>query len=534
MLGAITASLWTLRHKLNCSLPAEIAYIGSKEEVDPVAIAAMNATLGPVYGLDLSAVSYPAHHNPAGQAVLERPGHKIQKKPWEAKAWALYNSRFKQVLMADSDTYPLINPEELFNGPHMTLHGNLHWGDIAYGRWGSQAVQDAMKALGISNASLGLLAGTQPMPGMAESDHVLLDRVRHADVLEHLWWITTHSDVIYNILWGDKDTYMLAFAAAGKAASYAQMPIPPAAALSGKSGEFHRLRAMVQHDHYGRQAWVHNTLNKHKNWAQGPPAPYALVTGPMPEWVGTRLSNHPNIFAMNATRLVLLQVEQPGAAAKGLQACPQNVWSQFMQLQALGIALLPQPELMTACEEELSQLLQHDAATTSSRNGGEALAAGSLEQLLQQQAAQQQLAPAVQWASVLAGQPAVDELVHALSAADNTPAGVADLEREGLSKWLAAAEPPAMLQYLNWHLMAAKKAPAVCASAGPARAANADGAMPVMQLRQAGGVQDFGGAGRSKKFEMPAAWSALELAQAVWLPEAVRWIQGSELMRKHV
>ncbi|WIA22256.1 hypothetical protein OEZ85_004579 [Tetradesmus obliquus] len=246
MLGAITASLWTLRHKLNCTLPAEVAYIGSKKEVDPAAIAAMNATLGPVYGLDLSAVPYPAHHNPAGQAVLEHPGHKIQKKPWEAKAWALYNSRFKQVLMADSDTYPLINPEELFNGPHMTLHGNLHWGDIAYGRWGSQAVQDAMKALGISNASLGLLAGTQPIPGMAESGHVLLDRVRHADVLEHLWWITTHSDVIYNILWGDKDTYMLAFAAAGKAASYAQMPIPPAAALSGKSGEFHRLRAMLR------------------------------------------------------------------------------------------------------------------------------------------------------------------------------------------------------------------------------------------------------------------------------------------------
>lgn len=60
----------------------------------------------------------------------------------------------RQVLIADYDTYPLINPEELFDGPHMTLHGNLHWSDIAYGRWGSQAVQDAMKALGISNKTL--------------------------------------------------------------------------------------------------------------------------------------------------------------------------------------------------------------------------------------------------------------------------------------------------------------------------------------------------------------------------------------------
>lgn len=54
----------TLRHKLNCSLPAEVAYIGSKKEMDPAAIVALNETLGPVYALDLSAVPYPAHHNP--------------------------------------------------------------------------------------------------------------------------------------------------------------------------------------------------------------------------------------------------------------------------------------------------------------------------------------------------------------------------------------------------------------------------------------------------------------------------------------
>eukprot|EP00882_Tetradesmus_deserticola_P005629 GHRQ01005925.1.p2 GENE.GHRQ01005925.1~~GHRQ01005925.1.p2 ORF type:complete len:318 (+),score=74.36 GHRQ01005925.1:1040-1993(+) len=180
MLGAIAATLWTLRNKLGCFLPIEVAYIGARKEMDPAAIAALNATLGPVYGLDLSAVAYPAHHNPVGKGVLLKPGHKIEKKPWEAKAWALYNCRFKQVLLADYDAYPLINPEELFNGPQMTLYGNLHWGDIAYGRWGSKDVQAAMKALGISNTTLHLLAGTQPLPGMAESGHVLLDRARHA------------------------------------------------------------------------------------------------------------------------------------------------------------------------------------------------------------------------------------------------------------------------------------------------------------------------------------------------------------------
>jgi hypothetical protein len=34
-------------------------------------------------------------------------------------------------------------------------------------------------------------------------------------VLEYLWWINSHSRVMYNILYGDKDTFSLAFAAAG-------------------------------------------------------------------------------------------------------------------------------------------------------------------------------------------------------------------------------------------------------------------------------------------------------------------------------
>jgi hypothetical protein len=39
-----------------------------------------------------------------------------------------------------------------------------------------------------------------------------------ADVLEYLWWINSHSRVMYNILYGDKDTFSLAFAAAGGSA----------------------------------------------------------------------------------------------------------------------------------------------------------------------------------------------------------------------------------------------------------------------------------------------------------------------------
>lgn len=53
-----------LRTQLNCSLPVEIAYIGEKKELQPEHIATLDAKLGPVYGLDLSMLPYPKHHNP--------------------------------------------------------------------------------------------------------------------------------------------------------------------------------------------------------------------------------------------------------------------------------------------------------------------------------------------------------------------------------------------------------------------------------------------------------------------------------------
>lgn len=41
-------------------------------------------------------------------------------------------------------------------------------------------------------------------------------RVRHADVLEWLWFLSSHRKPIFDWMWGDKDTYRLAFALAGK------------------------------------------------------------------------------------------------------------------------------------------------------------------------------------------------------------------------------------------------------------------------------------------------------------------------------
>lgn len=44
----------------------------------------------------------------------------------------------------------------------------------------------------------------------------------HADVLEWLWFLNSHPDVTYKSMYGDKDTFRLAFHLAGKASEFWQ------------------------------------------------------------------------------------------------------------------------------------------------------------------------------------------------------------------------------------------------------------------------------------------------------------------------
>jgi len=66
-------------------------------------------------------------------------------------------------------------------------------------------------------------------PGMSwrgtESGQVLLDLVRHGDVAEWTLWINSFGDTVYRALWGDKDTYSLAFAVAGRAHEFNQLQV---------------------------------------------------------------------------------------------------------------------------------------------------------------------------------------------------------------------------------------------------------------------------------------------------------------------
>lgn len=66
-----------------------------------------------------------------------------------------------------------------------------------------------------------------------ESGQVLLDLVQHGDVAEWALWINSFGDSVYRALWGDKDTYALAFAVAGKAHAFNQLQVRRTAGRGG-------------------------------------------------------------------------------------------------------------------------------------------------------------------------------------------------------------------------------------------------------------------------------------------------------------
>ena len=52
-------------------------------------------------------------------------------------------------------------------------------------------------------------------------------RQKHDDVLEWIMFLNLHADMLYSIIWGDKDTYRLAFHLAGKSSSFSQVHRAP-------------------------------------------------------------------------------------------------------------------------------------------------------------------------------------------------------------------------------------------------------------------------------------------------------------------
>lgn len=174
-----------LRGKLGCTLPIEVWHLGP-QEMGPAMRALME---------DLGAEVIDAFE------VAKR--HQVQcLGGWELKSYALMHSRFREVLFLDADNVPVKDPGCLFERPEFQQTGALFWPDIV--------------RLSRSNP-IWAISGLPCHEGASlESGQMVLDKSRCWRALSLAHWMNQHSEAFYEILYGDKDTFLIAWLLLGQ------------------------------------------------------------------------------------------------------------------------------------------------------------------------------------------------------------------------------------------------------------------------------------------------------------------------------
>lgn len=174
-----------LRRHLGCALPIEVWHLGPEEMGPPMR--------GLLEELDVETVDA---HAVAKRHHVERLGG------WELKSYALMRSRFREVLLLDADNVPVRDPSFLFELPAFRDTGALFWPDLV-----RLARNSPIWTI------TGLAYRDQPS---FESGQIVLDKARCWTALSLANWMNQRSDAFYDVLFGDKDTFLIAWLKLGQ------------------------------------------------------------------------------------------------------------------------------------------------------------------------------------------------------------------------------------------------------------------------------------------------------------------------------
>jgi len=224
-----------IRH-VGCTLPIQVWYLGARGEFD----VRMQQALEP---FDVGWID--------GNAFARE--HGIPRRilgGWELKPFAALHSPYREVLSLDADSYPAYNPVEFLDHPEYRRVGAAFWpdqGKLEPGQW----------------ERFGLPHHDEPA---WESGQFVVDKDRHWSCLWLTNWLNDHSDYVYHHIYGDKDTFHLAWRKLG-----AEVCIPT------REPGWDRV-AFLQRDFAGRTLFVHRTRDKFR-WkgeidGRGVPAHY--------------------------------------------------------------------------------------------------------------------------------------------------------------------------------------------------------------------------------------------------------------------
>jgi len=202
-----------------CKLPIELWYIGCYE-MDERAKRLFD-------GMDVTFID-------CIDRLQEHPSRRIGG--WEMNPYAIIHSSFEEVVFLDADNVPLIDVEECFEWDEYKKHHAVFWPD--FGRLGP--TRSIWKLLNIEYRS----------ECEFESGQIVVNKRLRWKELQLTMCLNEYSDTYYNHIWGDKDTYHMAWRKLGTA--YA-MPVRG----------IHKLRAtMCQHDFKDNIIFQHRNMDK--------------------------------------------------------------------------------------------------------------------------------------------------------------------------------------------------------------------------------------------------------------------------------
>ena len=164
---------------------------------------------------------------------------------WILKPWALLHSEFREVLYLDADSFPVKNPEYLFDHPAYKETGAVFWPDIG-----------ATKKENPIWEEMGVPYRLEPE---FESGQMLIDTARHREPLELALQMNVEAEKYYKMIWGDKDTFRFAFHKYGR--PYSMIP-HPLQLLSIPGRPYGDLGVMCQHDFEGNRLFQHRNMAK--------------------------------------------------------------------------------------------------------------------------------------------------------------------------------------------------------------------------------------------------------------------------------
>lgn len=222
-----------LRH-VGCELPVQVWYLGDLGECDP----RMMQALEPYNVGWIDANAFSRDVGPWSRVL----------SGWEMKAFAACYCPYREVLSLDADCYPVYNPEQFLDHPTFRKVGAAFWPDnddgLKPGQWDRFGVARHRE------------------PGW-ESGQFAVDKKRQWAPLWLAYWMNQFSDYVYKHIYGDKDTFHLA---------WRKMRHP--VCVPSRSPGWHKV-AFLQKDFEGNTLFIHRVRDKFR-WAgvvDGKPVP---------------------------------------------------------------------------------------------------------------------------------------------------------------------------------------------------------------------------------------------------------------------